>query len=152
MAENSWTPSSSSYYSSALASDMGRLSHSSALGYSPPLIVSGRPTWPVNMPSKGRVRTCWYRSAAPAQVSLIPGGIGAASCVALGGAGWGLAAGRSTGGGFCLLDGKTCSRRLASRNTCVARTTLNPAQASSDPLPGDARRRWMCTMIDDGAR
>ena len=130
-AENSCLSSSSSY-SSSLYSGLGCLSYwgppsqASALVSLPPSIVLGCPTWPVNMPAKGRGRTSGYCFAAPAEGSLIMGGLFTASCVTLGGVVRGLYAGSSTGRGFCLLDGEMCTRRLVSVTTCVAPPTINP--------------------------
>ena len=72
---------------------------------------------------------------------MIPGGLSAASYVKLGWAGWVIAAGSSTRGGFCLLDRETCARILAPGTTCVARPTINPDRASLDILPREAWRR-----------
>ena len=72
-------------------------------------IVLGRLARMVNMPAKGRGRTSLYGSAAPAGVSFVPGGLSVASCMTLGGAGQGLAAGGFPGGGFCMLVGETGS-------------------------------------------
>ena len=76
---------------------------------------------------------------------MVLGGQSKASCVTMGGKALGIAAGGSTGGGFCLLVRETCAMILAPGTTCVSRPTINPAQASSAPLPRDSRR-WLPTI------
>ena len=93
------------------------------------------------MPAKVRGRTSRYRSAAPAGGSLIPGRIGTASCVTLGGADRGLAYGSSADRDFLLMAGETYAWRLAPGTTCVVCPKINPARALLDPLPRDMRRR-----------
>ena len=114
-------------------------------GSLPPSIVLGRPARKENMPAKGREMTSRYCSTVPAGGSLVPGGLSAASCLNMVGTGRGLAAGGSNCRGFYLLARETCALRMAPGTTCVAPPKITPAQALSDPLPGDAQI-WLPTI------
>ena len=97
-----------------------------------------------------------YRSPTPDGGSLVPGGLGAASCKTLGGAGWGLAVGRLLDGGFCWPFGEACAgearaRRLARGTTWFSRLKKFPVRALSAPRPRDAQGRRRSRSVGDAA-
>ena len=148
---------SSSSSSLALDSEPVLPSHlSTVVSSPPPSIAPGCPDRPVNIMSKGRGRTLSYLSSAQAGGSLVLGGLSAASCKMMGGAGWRVTVGSSLDGGFCWLVGEACTREACNRKiapgtTRVACTMAFPVRASWDPRPGDARRRWRYRSLGEAA-
>ena len=148
---------SSSSSSLALDSEPVLPSHlSTVVSSPPPSIAPGCPDRPVNILSKGRGMTLSYLSSTQAGGSLVLGGLGAASCKMMGGAGWRVAVGSSLDGGFCRLVGEACAReacdcKLAPGTTRVAFTMDFPVRASWAPWPGDAQRRWSYRSLGEAA-